>query len=92
MEEMKWLWGKIGEDKPRYFFALILSIVVSTATIVVPHVSRLIVDTYITGPNSVQNLQNDKRGLILLILFVIIFTLFRTGLAYFTMMMFEHVS
>lgn len=92
MEEMKWLWGKIGGDKPRYFFALILSIVVSTATIVVPHVSRLIVDTYITGPNSIQNLQNDTRGLILLILFVIIFTLLRTGLAYITMMMFEHVS
>lgn len=92
MEEMKWLWGKIDQDKPKYCVALMLSIIVSTATIVVPHVSRLIVDNYIAGPNSTQNLQNNTQGLIMLILFVIIFTLFRTGLAYFTMMMFENVS
>lgn len=92
MEEMKWLWGKIGKDKYKYIVALFGSVIVSVMAIVAPHVSSLIVDRYIAGPNSIENLRTDRQGLIFLIIFMIAFTLFRTILAYLTMMLFEKVS
>lgn len=92
MSDFKWLWEKLGKDKKKYVLALILSVLVSLASIVVPHMSRIIVDRYITGPNSVYNIQHDKMGLIYLIVFVIGFTLLRTSVAFLTMMLFERVS
>ncbi|NMA72561.1 MAG: ABC transporter ATP-binding protein, partial [Bacteroidales bacterium] len=71
MSDFKWLWDKLGKDKGKYIIALVLAILVSFASIVVPHMSRIIVDRYITGPNSVYNIQHDKMGLIYLIVFVI---------------------
>lgn len=92
MKDMKWLWGKVGKDKKRYVFAMILAILVSFAAVVVPHITRIIVDEYISGPNSTQNLVNNREGLIFLIVFAIAFTLFRTSVAYISMMMMEKTS
>ena len=92
MSEFKWLWQFLEKDKKRYVFALFLAIAVSASAIVVPHITRIIVDTFITNPNATQNVLLEKKYLIELIFLVIVFTLFRTSVAYVAMMMFENVS
>lgn len=92
MNEFKWLWEVMGKQRYRLLISLILSIFVSLLTIVNPHVSRIIVDEFIAGPQALENIVNNRRILIFLLLFMVVFTLFRTGLSYFTMMSYEHTS
>lgn len=92
MNEFKWLWEKIGDDKPRYIAALLLALFVSGASIVVPHITKIIVDTFITNPNAQENILNQRSYLISLLIFVVLFTLLRTSLAFVGMMLFEKTS
>lgn len=92
MFELKWLWQNLQGDRTRYIVALCLSVVGSSLTIVNPYLSQRIVDTFIAGEGAVQNLTQQRGLLIALCLGMIGFTLLRTGLAYLTMMQYEHAS
>ncbi|MDF2926182.1 MAG: transporter ATP-binding protein [Paenibacillaceae bacterium] len=92
MFELKWIWKNLEGSRTRYVLALCLSVVVSSLTIVNPYISQQIVDTFITGDNSLQNLTQERGLLIGLCLGMIGFSLLRTGLAYFTNMQYERSS
>lgn len=92
MFELKWLWENLAGNRTRYIAALCLSVIGSTLTIVNPYISQQIVDTFIAGDDAVQNLTQERGLLIALGLGMIGFTLLRSGLAYFTMMQYEHAS
>ncbi|GFN34187.1 ABC transporter ATP-binding protein [Paenibacillus xylaniclasticus] len=92
MFQLKWLWHNLQGDRVRYIFALLLSVVGSSLTIINPYIGQQIVDTFISDDNAVQNL-TDKRSLLIgLCLGMIGFTLLRTGLAYFTTLLYERAS
>lgn len=92
MNDFKWLWKTMGKQRYRLIIALVLSIFVSLLTVVNPHVSRLLVDDFITGPSALINIETNQNRLIFLLVFMIVFNLFRTGLSYFTMMVYERTS
>jgi len=92
MFELKWLWQNLEGNRARYVLALCLSVVGSSLTIVNPYISQRIVDTFIAGDNALQNLTQERGLLIALCLGMIGFTLLRSGLAYITMMQYEHSS
>ena len=92
MNDFKWLWKTMGKQRYRLMVAFILSIFVSLLTVVNPHVSRLIVDDFITGPSALNNIDTNQQRLVFLLVFMILFNLFRTGLSYFTMMVYERTS
>ena len=68
------------------------SVVGSSLTIVNPYIGQLIVDTFITGADAAQKLTDERALLIGLCLGMIGFSLLRTGLAYFTTLMYERAS
>lgn len=92
MFELKWLWQNLEGNRTRYILALCLSVVGSSLTIVNPYISQRIVDTFIAGDNAQQHLAQERGLLIALCLGMIGFSLLRTGLAYLTMMQYEHSS
>lgn len=92
MDDFKWLWETMGKQRYRLIVSFVLSIVISLLTIVNPHVSRLIVDDFITGPAALDNISMHQNKLIFLLVFMVVFNLLRTGLSYFTMMNYEKTS
>ncbi|CAM4490804.1 ABC transporter ATP-binding protein [Paenibacillus tarimensis] len=92
MFELKWLWKNLEGNRARYILALCLSVIGSSLMIVNPFLTQRIVDTFIAGDDAVQNLANERGLLILLCLGMVGFTLLRSGLAYLTMMQYEHAS
>jgi ATP-binding cassette subfamily B multidrug efflux pump len=92
MFQFKWLWLNLKGDRVRYILALCLSVVGSSLTIINPYIGQRIVDTFIAGDNAMQNLSKEKALLIGLCLGMIGFSLLRTGLAYFTTIMYERAS
>jgi ATP-binding cassette subfamily B multidrug efflux pump len=92
MFQLNWLWQNLKGDRVRYILALCLSVVGSSLTIINPYIGQRIVDTFIAGDNAVQNL-TDKRALLIgLCIGMIGFSLLRTGLAYFTTLLYERAS
>lgn len=92
MFQLKWLWHNLKGDRARYVCALILSIAGSSLTIINPYIGQRIVDTFITGDDAAQKLTDERALLIALCLGMIGFSLLRTGLAYFTTLMYERAS
>lgn len=92
MFQLKWLWQNLLGDRARYVIALVLSVVGCSLTIANPYLGQRVVDTFISSPDAVQNLA-DKRGLLIgLCLGMLGFSLLRTGLAYFTTLLYERAS
>lgn len=92
MFQLGWLWQNLKGDRVRYIFALCLSVVVSSLTIINPYIGQRIVDTFIAGDDAAQNLTHERTLLISLCLGMIGFSLLRTGSAYFTALLYERVS
>ncbi|WP_372630281.1 ABC transporter ATP-binding protein [Cohnella sp.] len=92
MFQLKWLWHNLKGDRVRYVLALLLSVVGSSLTIVNPYIGQLIVDTFITGADAAQKLTDERALLIGLCFGMIGFSLLRTGMAYFTTLMYERAS
>lgn len=92
MFQLKWLWHNLLGDRVRYILALILSVVGCSLTIINPYIGQRIVDTFITGTDAVNNLTSQRSLLISLCLGMVGFTLLRTGLAYFTTLLYERAS
>ncbi|WP_127532989.1 ABC transporter ATP-binding protein [Paenibacillus kobensis] len=92
MFQLKWLWHNLKGDRVRYILALILSVAGSSLTIINPYIGQRIVDTFITGDNAAQNLTDERSLLIGLCFGMVGFTLLRTGMAYFTTLLYERAS
>lgn len=92
VNEFKWLWQTMGQERKHLLISITLSVFTSALTIVNPHISRLIVDQFISNPNAAENVINKRNTLIFLLVFMVIFTLIRTGLAFFTTMSYEKTS
>ncbi|GMK38522.1 ABC transporter ATP-binding protein [Paenibacillus sp. CCS19] len=92
MFQLKWLWHNLRGDRARYIIALILSVVGCSLTIINPYIGQRIVDTFIAGDDAVQNLTDKRSLLIALCLGMVGFSLLRTGLAYFTTLLYERSS
>ncbi|THF75258.1 ABC transporter ATP-binding protein [Cohnella fermenti] len=89
MFQLKWLWQNLQGERVRYVFALILSVVGSSLTIVNPYIGQRIVDTFIASDDAAANLMSERGLLIGLCLGMIGFSLLRTGLAYGTTILYE---
>ncbi len=92
MFQLKWLWHNLRGDRTRYILALCLSVVGSSLTIINPYIGQRIVDTFISGDDAVRHLTEERSLLIGLCLGMIGFSLLRTGLAYFTTLLYERAS
>jgi ATP-binding cassette, subfamily B, multidrug efflux pump len=92
MFQLRWLWHNLKGDRVRYILALCLSVVGSSLTIINPYIGQRIVDTFIAGHDAIQNLTRERSLLIVLCLGMIGFSLLRTGLAYFTTLLYERAS
>jgi len=92
MFQLKWLWHNLRGDRTRYILALCLSVVGSSLTIINPYIGQRIVDTFISGDDALRNLTDERSLLIGLCLGMIGFSLLRTGLAYFTTLLYERAS
>ncbi|MBB3112433.1 ATP-binding cassette subfamily B protein [Paenibacillus phyllosphaerae] len=92
MFQFKWLWHNLKGDRARYIIALCLSVVGSSLTIINPYLGQRIVDGFITGEDAAQNLIDARGLLIALGIGMIGFSLLRTGLAYFTTLLYERAS
>ncbi|SFE73192.1 ATP-binding cassette, subfamily B [Paenibacillus catalpae] len=92
MFQFKWLWHNLKGDRARYIIALCLSVIGSSLTIINPYIGQRIVDTFIAGSDAAQNLRDERGLLIALGLGMIGFSLLRTGLSYFTTLLYERAS
>ncbi|MFB9276250.1 ABC transporter ATP-binding protein [Cohnella cellulosilytica] len=92
MFQLKWLWHNLKGDRVRYVLALFLSVAGSSLTIVNPYIGQLIVDTFVTGADAAQKLIDERALLIGLIFGMIGFSFLRTGMAYFTTLLYERAS
>ncbi|RAP77734.1 ABC transporter ATP-binding protein [Paenibacillus montanisoli] len=92
MFQFKWLWHNLKGDRVRYILALCLSVVGCSLTIINPYIGQRIVDLFIASDDAAQRLTTERGLLVGLGLAMIGFSLLRTGLAYFTTMLFERAS
>ncbi|SFT18999.1 ABC transporter ATP-binding protein [Paenibacillus sp. BC26] len=92
MFQFKWLWHNLIGDRTRYIFALCLSVVGSSLTIINPYIGQRIVDLFIAGEDAASNLTDERALLIGLCLGMIGFSLLRTSLAYCTTLLYERAS
>ena len=67
MSDIKWMYGLLKEDKRKYLIALFLAILIAASSIVVPHITRQIVDEFITHENALVNITQHRERLIYLI-------------------------
>jgi len=72
--------------------ALILSVVGSSLTIINPYLGQRVVDTFIAAPDAAQKLTDERALLIGLCVGMIGFSFLRTGMAYFTTLLYERAS
>ncbi len=92
MFQLRWLWKNMEGSRRSYIFALCLSVVCNILQLSSPYFQSQIIDRYVSNENAVQNLQNDTRGLWLLIAGMIGFTLIRTIMQYACNMYYEKAS
>lgn len=92
MLELKWLWNNLQGNRARYIWALCLSVIGSSLTIINPYLSQRLIDTFISGGSAKENLLHERGLLIWLCVGMVGFSLLRTGLAYFTTMQYERAS
>ncbi|REE90651.1 ATP-binding cassette subfamily B protein [Paenibacillus taihuensis] len=92
MFQFKWLWHNLKGDRAGYIFALCMSVIGCSLTIINPYIGQRIVDHFIAGNDAAQHLATEKGLLIGLVLGMVGFSLLRTGLAYFTTLLYERSS
>ncbi len=87
-----WLWDNIEGVRWLYILAMLGTVVYNVMQLTIPYFSQQIVDRYLSGPDAVGNLQNDRNGLYFLIACMIGFTIIRVIVVYSDCMAYEVVS
>ena len=90
--QIQWIWHNLKGYRAVYITALTLSIVCNILYLTTPYFSSQIVDVYINNEHAAENLANDRRGLIMLLIGMVGFTLLRTVLQYACNMTYEFSS
>ena len=85
--KFKWLWDNIEGLRFLYVIAMLGTVVYNIMQLTVPYYSSRIVDRYLSGPDAVNNLQNDRKGFYVLIALMIGLTFIRVIVVYFDCMM-----
>ena len=89
MFQVQWLWHNMKGYRAVYITALILSLGCNALYLTTPYFSQKLIDNYVTGEHAVENIQNDRHGLIVLLVMMIGFTLLRTVFQYACNMTYE---
>ena len=92
MSKSRWLWMNMEGARAWYVVGIIGTLIYNGMQIVIPFFSQRIVDTYFSGEQAQYNLANDRAGFYRLIIGMVLLTLFRVVVVYFTCMIFEYVS
>lgn len=92
MFQIKWLWHNLKGYRVMYIMALCFSVVCQGLFLIYPIFGQTIVDTFISSPDALENLETKKDYLIMLCLGIVLFTLFRTSLQYLTNILYEKTS
>ncbi len=90
--KMAWLWENMKGYRVIYLIGLLGTIVYNVMQLVVPYITQMIVDNFLTGEKAAENLANNTTWLIQLIIAMIVLTLLRTTVVYLVCMDVEHVS
>lgn len=91
-DKIAFLWENMSGSRALYIFALLGTVVYCFLQLVVPYFSSRLVDTYLSGPQAMENLSNDREGFFTLIIMMVCFTLLRCAITYFDCMAYEQVS
>lgn len=89
---IRWLWKNMKGYRASYIIALCITVVCNSMFILNPYFSQQIIDTFIYGENAAENLANNSNLLIIMLLSMAGFTLFRTILFYTGNMLYERSS
>ena len=92
MFQFKWLWANMKGSRRGYIIALCLSVLCNALYVTAPYFQSRIIDRYISNENAMQNIKNDRRGLLLLIIAMVGFTFIRTVFQYACNMYYETAS
>lgn len=92
MFQFKWLWANMKGSRRGYIMALCLSVVCNGLYIASPYFQSRIIDRYISNENALDNIKNDRNGLLMLVAGMIGFTLIRTAFQYACNMYYETAS
>ena len=90
--KIQWLWDNMKGKRLIYGLALLGTIIYNFMQLTVPYISQNIIDLFLTGENAAENMATKKDLFYGLIIAMIVLTLIRTSLVYFSCMGVEHVS
>ncbi len=92
MFQLKWIWENLKGYRAVYILALCITVICQSMYIITPHYSSRIIDEYLYGENAAYNLEHNSRGLIVLVVSMMVFTLIRTCLVYTSNICYEKAS
>jgi len=90
--KLAWLWENMKGYRAIYFIGILGTIVYNVMQLVVPHITQMLVDLFLTGDDAAANLTNKRDVFFQLIIAMVLLTLLRTLIVYLVCMDVEHVS
>lgn len=90
--KLRWLWDNMKGYRLIYAVGILGTVLYNAMQLIVPHVTQMIIDTFLTGEDAAKNLQTKETLLYQLIIAMIVLTLIRTVIVYLVCMDVEHVS
>ena len=92
MFRFKWMLGKMKGYRAVYAVALCLSVVIQSFFLTGPMIVEQIISIFISSPDALQNIENQRDLLILLCVAMILFVFVRTCLQFLAKTLYEIVS
>lgn len=90
--KLAWLWENMKGYRAIYFIGILGTIVYNVMQLVVPYITQILVDLFLTGDDAAANLTNKRDVFFQLIIAMVLLTLLRTLIVYLVCMDVEHVS
>ena len=90
--KMRWLWENMKGYRALYLVGITGTLVYNVMQLIVPYITQMIVDTFLTSEDAVKNLSTKQELLIQLIVAMILLTLIRTIVVYLVCWDVEFVS
>lgn len=89
---MQWLWENMKGYRLAYVVGILGTIVYNALHLAVPYITQVVIDLFLTGENAQINLSTRQNLFFGLLAAMIVVTLFRTAVVYYTCMIFEKIS
>jgi len=86
---IRWLWKNLEGYRFRYIIAMLMSVISQIMFIGNPFIMKIVVDTFISGPNAAENLVTQRNLFYFLIAATVIWNIARTGIQYGGIMLYE---